>query len=429
MWWQKEGLEQWLRDFLRDALRRRGVNSLLSDQQTDPLDLLSDPRSFGFSSLDMVQLASRFAACMGLDRTGLSDLLLARRSAKGWCDVARRSRQINDQEMGFYSSGSTSGPKLHRHQSGKLLAEAEYFVRALPVFRRTVCVVPSHHIYGFIWGILLPAENKVPCIFIDTDDTLPTSWARQLKDHDMIVAIPDTWQLLMELDIQLPDHFVGISSTAALPAATADFFRSRYPAAIMAEIYGSSETAGLAWRTVSNSGFTLLPWWQLNQLHQQTTAVSSITDEQHLLQDKIEIAADDSITVCGRTDRVIQIAGHNIDLDTLAEELTKHPDVEAAKVLHEPQDNNLRLDYFLALRKEPGNLQHWCLGFSRWLEQNLGDIPAPASVVVADELPRGILSKSVTWNIKQYDAVIGVYRSGFPALKTDVGIDKTSGLR
>lgn len=416
MWWQQQELEQWLRDFLRDALRKRGVNSLLSDPHEDANDLLTDPRKFGFSSLDMVQLASRFAACMGLDRTGLSDLLLARRSANGWCEVARRSRQINDQEMGFFSSGSTGSPQLTRHQLSKLMAEAEFFARTLPACLRVVSTVPSHHIYGFIWGVLVPAQlpaaKNAPRVFINTASALPTSWAQQLKNHDMIVATPDTWQLLKDLGIPMPEHFVGISSTAPLPADTAEFFRSNYPNATLAEIYGSTETAGMAWR-INNAGFTLLPWWGLTQTQQATTVYSSISNESHRLQDNIHLNGDGTIQIKGRMDTVVIIAGHNVNLDTLAEKISAHPDVDAAKVQHEQQGEGSRLHYFVAVTHEPDNLVHWCLGFSRWLEQELGDIPAPASIVVAATLPRGLNHKTVTWDPNHYDAVIGVYRSGF----------------
>lgn len=158
IWWQREGLlKQWLRDFLRDALRRRGINTLRSDTSLDPFDLLTDPRSAGFSSLDMVQLASRFAVCLGLDKTGLSDLLLARRSAQGWCEVARRSLQINDEHIGFYSSGSTASPVLNRHPLSALSTEAHFFAVTLSQqrhCRRVVSTVPAHHIYGVIRGML-----------------------------------------------------------------------------------------------------------------------------------------------------------------------------------------------------------------------------------------------------------------------------------
>lgn len=413
MWWQQDALEQFLRDFLRDALRRRGLNPLLSAQHENPGELLSAPRDFGFTSLDMVQLASRFAACMGMDRTGVSDLLLARRSAKGWCDVARRSRQINDEELGFYSSGSTGNPQLSRHPFSKLQAEAEFFARTLPACQRIVITVPSHHIYGFIWGILLPAEAKVPSVFVNTDNSLPTSWVQQLNNDDMIVATPDTWQLLKELGLRLPERFVAVSSTAPLAPDIAAFFRSAYPQATLAEIYGSTETAGLGWRTRAHGGYTLLPWWQLTQSQQSTTVVSSISDETHLLQDRLQLDADGRIQVLGRTDNVIQIAGHNINLDTLAQKISLHADVESAHVQTEHQQGGQRLHYFLALSQEPDNPGHWCLAFARWLEQQLGDTPAPATVVIAARLPRGVNNKVVTWDPTHYEPVIGVYRSAF----------------
>lgn len=413
MWWKQSGLEQWLSDFLRDALRRRGINALLSDQHDDPLELLSSPRKFGFSSLDMMQLASQFAASLGVDRTGLSDLLLARRSARGWCDVARRSRQINDQKLGFYSSGSTANPKLSYHPVSKLQAEAEFFVRNLPTCKRVISTVPSHHIYGFIWGILVPYESKAPCAFVDTSTSLPTSWAQQLHDHDMIIATPDTWQMIKDLDIRLPEIFVGISSTAPLPADTADYFRARYPQATFAEIYGSTETAGIGWRISNSTGFSLLPWWQLTQMLQVSTVVSSISDATHVLQDSIRRETDGRFHILGRMDNVIQIAGHNINLDTLAEKICHHPDVDGAKVQFEHLGSGVRLHYFLALTCAPVNPAHWSMEFSRWLEQQLGNSPPPASVVIASELPRGVNNKLVTWDPDRFEPVIGVYRSGF----------------
>lgn len=84
MWWQQPGLlDSYLDDFLGDALHRRGLGDLLFDADTRAGDLLTHSRHFGYTSLDMVELARRFASMLGLDRTGISDLLLARRSAEG----------------------------------------------------------------------------------------------------------------------------------------------------------------------------------------------------------------------------------------------------------------------------------------------------------------------------------------------------------
>lgn len=414
MWWQREGmLEQWLRDFLRDALRRRGVNNLLSEQTVDPFDLLSDPRQLGFSSLDMVQLASRFAACLGLDSTGLSDLLLARRSAQGWCEVARRSLGINDRVVGFYSSGSTASPLLSRHSLDKLNSEARFFAQWLlekqPV-QRVVCTVPCHHIYGFIWGMLLPQQIPgVELVWIDTSTRLPTSWASQLREHDLIVATPDSWQLLAQLQIPLPERFTGISSTAPLPAQVAQYVDAQFPHAVLVEIYGSTETAGLGWRSRCHNGFDLLPWWQLQQDGAETVVVCTNSQQRYPLQDRIEQLGDRRIQVRGRQDAVIQIAGHNINLDTLAARLMQHPDISSARVAYRQQDGHLH--YFLAIRSVAGELQHWCSAFSDWLVQTLGDVPPPATIVLSSTLPQNSLGKTVVWDPALYPVLTGIFRT------------------
>lgn len=119
------------------------------------------------------------------------------------------------------------------------------------------------------------------------------------------------------------------------------------------EVYGSSETAGLGWRSHYQEPFRLLPWWQLQQQpHEQglsTTATCTRTGVTTVLQDKIECISDNLIRVHGRQDAVIQIAGHNINLDTLASALAQHPDVYAAKVSWHQQQGDTRLHYFLAV--------------------------------------------------------------------------------
>lgn len=417
MWWQRDGIEQWLIDFLHDTLQRRGQQIARSAPDDAVLGLISNPGSFGFSAQDMQQLASRFANGLGLDRTGLSTLLLTRQSAQGWCDIARRSRQIYDQQIGLYPLGATDQPKPRQHELNKLRTEAEFFARQLPHFKRIICTVPSHHLYGFVWGQLLPLESKVPCLFINIghslnpDQTTSTDWTQQLQEHDLIVASAATWQRLAEMNTRLPEHFVGISSTALLPTATAERLRAQNPAATLVEIYGNTDTAGLAWRSTNDTGFALLPWWQLTQTLQVSSVSSSISNETHLLPDVIEHNRSGQLHIGGRLGNIAQLPGISINLLTLAERIREHADIAAAKVVHEAGSE--RLHFFLALPKEPANPAHWCMEFSRWLEQHLGDVPAPTSVVMAAELPASANHPIATWNPDHFDALVGVYRSGF----------------
>lgn len=407
MWWQQPGLlEGWLDDFLADALQRRGLGDLLCDPQMAVTDLLSDPRHFGMGSLDMVQLASRFAHCLGIDRTGLSDLLLARRSAEGWLGVARRSLAIDDSRLRFYSSGSTGAPTACEHTLSHLQREVQTFCNLLPQPARVVCAVPGHHIYGFIWGTLLPAMQGCERLRLNVAQSLPSSWAPQLRDDDMIVATPDLWTMIVEQNVSLPGSFIGISSTAPLPASTAATIRQQYPQALLAQIYGSSETAGLAWRTENNAAFKVLPYWSIAEKNGDWLLTDRDTKDQFTLNDRLSLDAKGDIKLLGRADSVVQINGNNINLERLAALLERHPEVADARVIFRQH----ALHYFLVPQPKPADLRGWCQQFSSWLTTALGNVPAPQSVVVADALPRSALNKVVSWTPESYPSVTGCFR-------------------
>ena len=413
MWWQQPGLlESWLDDFLVDALQRRGLGELLLDGNTRASDLLADPRHFGFASLDMVQLAGRFADTLGINRTGLSDLLLARRSADGWLSVARRSLAIDHSTLCFYSSGSTADPTPTAHPLDKLQREVGAFKALLPSPTRVVTTVPAHHIYGFIWGILLPSSLLCERVRINPAGSLPSTWAKQLRNDDLIVATPDIWSMLLTQQIRLPDTFVGISSTAPLPEATASAIRQQYPKAMLLEVYGSTETAGLAWRQ-DNVPFTLLPFWTLEQRQDHWLARDQDDGRQHHLSDQLKQHDNKHISLLGRTDCVVQIHGNNINLAQLATKLQAHADVADARVRTDVNNGQAELHYFVVPSQVPDDIQRWCQSYSQWLTKNLGNTPPPHSVVVAPALPVNALNKDIGWTLSQYKAVTGCFRSGF----------------
>lgn len=412
MWWQQPGLlESWLDDFLADALQRRGLGDLLADPQLSASELLTSPRHFGFASLDMVQLASRFAHSLGIDRTGLSDLLLARRSADGWLGVARRSLAIDSSRLRFYSSGSTGTPTACEHTLDHLQREITTFSNILPRPARIVCTVPGHHIYGFIWGTLMPAMQDCERLRLNVAHTLPSSWAPQLCDNDMIVATPDLWSMIVEQKITLPGRFIGISSTAPLPASTAAAIRQQYPQALLAEIYGSSETAGLGWRTQDNAAFSMLPYWSLVETDGRWLATDRDTGNQFELSDRLRLDVEGRVTLLGRADSVVQINGNNVNLEQVAALLESHPELAEARVIF----RDGALHYFLVPRPWPASLRDWCLQFSSWLDTALGNVPAPRSVVVARALPRSTLNKALAWVPESYPVVTGCFRDGAQA--------------
>jgi 4-coumarate--CoA ligase len=143
-----------------------------------------------------MQLATAAATWCNAYDVGFEDLFLAKRSAADWAMVMQRARTTGARNFTFATSGSTGKRQQIRHREDTLMGEAQAWAGVLqagptPV-TRVVMLAPTHHIYGFIWGVLLPHVLQVPVLDADLTD-LPT-----LHTGDLIVAVPDQWAWLAE---------------------------------------------------------------------------------------------------------------------------------------------------------------------------------------------------------------------------------------
>ena len=238
-------------------------------------------KGLALDSLACMQLATAAATWCNAFDTGYEDLFLAKRSIAGWAAAMQRVTQHGGRHLTFSSSGSTGTRKHIRHQLQVLMDEAHAWAsllrseqrscqQGLDVERqqgftvhRVVVLAPTHHIYGFIWGILVPMALGVPAVDADLQ-TLPP-----LLPGDLVVAVPDQWAWLAKaqhLTAGWPSGVKGVSSTAPLPAYVHHLLTQekaeqgqilKPPLAQLLHIYGSAETAGLGWRDDPQQPYTL----------------------------------------------------------------------------------------------------------------------------------------------------------------------------
>lgn len=429
MWWKNaETLQAVTTDFVVGELQRAGVHSgeaARSDASAADR-VLSDPAAHGLASLPFLDMASRFSRSLGLDRTGLADLLLARRSLQGWTETAARSLAVDDTHLGFHSSGSTGNPVCQEHSLAFLMREVRHFSEVLQATDRVTSLVPSHHIYGFLWSVLLPERLGCPVERLSPARSLPGSLAARCREHDVVVGTPDLWRRMLEQNAALPQHFTAISSTAPLGRDTAALFRSRFPGARLIEAYGSTETAGIAWREGAASDWSLLPWWSFGAASDRAASrqpdhiVDRDNDRRYPLNDHVECTTGHLFKVLGRRDPVIQIGGHNVNLGRVRERLLENEDVSDAAV--RPGQDSLRL--FLQLRSRPLRPQDWCLSFQRWLNETLPDVPPASSIIIGERLPRNAMSKLSDWQAEDFPTITGRFRHAWPE-----SLDSPAGLQ
>ena len=166
-----------------------------------------------------------------------------------------------DAALTFRTSGSSGSAKPCTHRLAHLQQEAAHLATLTQGTQRVLCAVPSHHIYGFLFTVLLPAQLGCPVV-LDVRQHTPQTLARLLRPGDLLVSHPAHWALVARHAGPLPAGVHGVTSTAPCPDDLANQLQA-IGLSRLTQVYGSSETAGIGTRTAAGAAFELMPFWQL----------------------------------------------------------------------------------------------------------------------------------------------------------------------
>jgi len=240
------------------------------------------------------------------------------------------------------TSGTTGAPKAvstSLAQLGNEVLMHESRWGAL-VGRSTVIGTVSHqHIYGLLWRVLWPligrrpfvaeichyAEEvlaraeQVPSAVLVTTPTHLARWPHQLGE-----TAAGNWTLV-------------VSSTAPL-AREHSAFGSDYFGVLVTEIFGSSETGGIAWRQqmkdevwTTLDGVKVSTQPETGALLLQSPLLGS--DDWVMTGDQAEVYGPHRFCLLGRLDRIAKIEGKRVSLTSMESRLAEHPHVEEVRVV------------------------------------------------------------------------------------------------
>ena len=357
------------------------------------------PDGLALDSLARMQLATAAAVWCNANDAGFEDIFLAKRNAPDWAEAMQRARSAGASGFTFSTSGSTGQRQHIRHAEDSLMDEAQSWAQilqaaALPV-SRIVTLVPCHHIYGFIWGVLLPKALGVPVL--DTShEALPA-----LRSGDLLVAVPDQWQWLARSVRAGPAPVQGVTSTAPMPGplhqrlvagqAAAPAFLVR-----LLQIYGSTQTGGIAWRDRPDNPYTLAP----KRRRSASGGIELLLPGGALvplaLQDELQWTSATEFELLRRTDCCVQVGGHNVSTAWVRDQLLMQPAVQDASVRLDSAAAPLaRLKAFVVLRVPGDSSQQASL--EAWVMHHLPWYANFSSLHYGAELPRNALGKHSDW--------------------------------
>ena len=405
-WWSHRlTLSRVLSDLLAGELAqmRPGVNRRPAPWPPG-LDLRAD---LGADSLELLGLASSMEAVLGVGATGaiVEQRVLANPRFDAWIDAAAAGLDAGGDLMRFRTSGSSGAPKTCTHALAELWQETAVLATLFPGTRRIVAMVPSHHIYGFLFTVLLPrALGLDPGAVVDLRDVSPGAVAVQLRPGDLVVGFPDSWKAFAPVADGLPDGVVGVSSTAPCPDEVARAV-AKAGIARLVQVYGSSETAGVGWRDSPDADYRLFPYWEAGEDHAHLMRTCADGRRAaYALQDKLAWSAPGRFRPAGRIDHAVQVGGVNVFPAYVADVLRMHPDVEDAAVRLMRPDEGGRLKAFVVIRGgRPADASQLREGLGAWIAERLSSPERPAAYSFGPALPRTASGKAADWIIDACD--------------------------
>ena len=393
---QPSALRRFVADLVADELAHLRPGGVSLPNRPWPAELALDEQGLGLDSLERLSVAAALNEALHLHESGVEDLLLAHRHFGDWLQVASDGLAAFDASLTFRTSGSSGAAKACPHALADLLQEVEHLADQVPGARRVLAAVPAHHVYGFLFTVLLP--DRLGCDgVVDIRQMTPQAVAAMLQPGDLVISHPAHWSLLARHAGRLPPGVQGVTSTAPCPDALATRLQA-LGLGRLTQVYGSSETAGIGTRTAAGSAFQVMPFWARDvdddQRLWRTAADGSVSS--HATQDRLEWTAERGFRICGRLDEAVQVGGTNVFPARVRQVLLDHPQVADAQVrLMRPEEGS-RLKAFVvpSAGADPEVLRS---ALWRWTESRLTAPERPKAFTVGHQLPRSAMGKLSDW--------------------------------
>jgi len=338
----------------------------------------------GLDSMEQLGALGALAEAFDLDDSLLSDD--PPQTVGAWVDWVMHAHVEGSGRMTVATSGSTGIPRPCEHDIADLMDEAAFLATQFSGRRRVVALVPAHHLYGIIWTALLPDALGVPVVVRVIGAPLG------LAAGDLVIAVPEQWQALVRIVRRFPMDVIGVSS--------AGFLNDRVAAGLLAagltrlvDVYGSSETGGIAMRDVPANGYDLLPRWRLSEHGDEDWRLVDRHGRFCDLPDYVERIRESALRPVGRRDGAVQVGGRNVWPERVANMLRTVDGVADVAVRLHAQG---RLKAFVVLDpdRDPAQLS---ARIEQVMVARLADHKRPKNFRFGSALPRNAMGKLEDW--------------------------------
>ena len=233
----------------------------------------------------------------------------------------------------FHTSGSTSKPKEIVKTFESLAKEVAFHRKRLGIAPDTVflATIEPHHMYGTLWREMLP--SAVGCK-VDPDVILaPEQLLEKMRGAEKVffVTTPTFLKRFCAYAGQydVPQNCVEIVTSGALLDAETSAAAKRVFGIAPQEIFGSTETGGVAWRRQGDAKDRVYDWTVFDPVKVNVSADGRLTvtspfsfRRNYVMGDGVELSPDDRcFKLLGRMDRIVKIAEQRVSLPEMEERI------------------------------------------------------------------------------------------------------------
>jgi acyl-CoA synthetase (AMP-forming)/AMP-acid ligase II/3-hydroxymyristoyl/3-hydroxydecanoyl-(acyl carrier protein) dehydratase len=238
------------------------------------------------------------------------------------------------------TSGTTERPKYVEKTMAHLLGELDVLARVIAPARCVLSTVPLSHLYGLLFGALLPLRTGAR--IASHDALLPADVAAVIEREGVDLMISTPAHLRAMANAPMPRGLRVISSGARMPADLHMRLALDHGWHVT-DVLGSTETGGIATRDQPVHAWRPLPGVEVSAPAGQMT-VESPWSARVELDDRIELRADGRFDYVGRTSELVKIAGKRAHAHAIEATVREVPGVaDAAVIVHAPDGREPRI--------------------------------------------------------------------------------------
>ncbi|MCR5187609.1 MAG: AMP-binding protein [Treponema sp.] len=256
-------------------------------------------------------------------------------------DYYRTCPEINGEEtrIFLFTSGSTGKPKAVPQRMKEFEEDNAFIISQWGqevTSRKLVTTVSQHHIYGFLFGISLPFTLGTP--FRRNRVEFPEEFEKMTDEKYILIATPAFLKRTVEVEdkLDMKDIWIFSSGGAVSPdlAVQCGKLFNFFPL----EVYGSTETSGIAYRQQNKDGLLWTPFdnaklWLGDDGCLRIISPYIKDPAGFATADLAEFQEDGRFILKGRSDSIVKIEEKRISMTEVENRLLETGLVEDVKVV------------------------------------------------------------------------------------------------